>query len=476
MPSPLAIITEADAETRSSTRGGAGTRIIGGVVYDVDHNKDVRGSKWFGEPGKLGIAGQMEREPYVRTGLRAIRSPIIGAHWVFEPASKDPLDVEIADFCTFAVFECTAWREVLRTIFNYLRDGFSMFEVTDDVREIPTARFPSHPGKGSGVVITGFHQRPAWSISQFHQSRQDPTKLQAITQYLQGSDGEDAREAKIPADRLLRFTWEQEGADFTGLAPLRSAYAPWKQILPYRTLEAIAHERQHVGIPTVTLGANSAPDDKDKIKEVLAEVRSHERGYLVFPPGTEFEWSNANTGSAGTDINRSIERCGFEILLNLDVGFLLLGQKNVGSFALAASQEGHHFINLETHAAFIADRLNLGSDGWSLTERIVRMNYGAGVALPHARARNLPTRDWSKTLPLVHNLTISKHITPDDPTEDYLREIFTLPKRDEATSRKTAPTPPPGPLGDGAFGAPPPPPPPPETESPESPEEEDKAA
>ena len=43
----------------------------------------------------------------------------------------------------------------------------------------------------------------------------------------------------IPGDPLIWWTVDQEGADFTGLAVLHSAYAPWKLKVTFQTIDAI---------------------------------------------------------------------------------------------------------------------------------------------------------------------------------------------------------------------------------------------
>ena len=57
--------------------------------------------------------------------------------------------------------------------------------------------------------------------------------------FARSSDAEPYGEHYIDASRLLRFTWDQEGANFTGLAPLRSAYGPWKTKLTEQDVRGV---------------------------------------------------------------------------------------------------------------------------------------------------------------------------------------------------------------------------------------------
>lgn len=99
---------------------------------------------------------------------------------------------------------------------------------------------------------------------------------------------------------------------------------------------------------------------------------------------------------------------------------------------------------------FETDQILCYATGWfnPSSKQLKKMYVGRRITSSIQDQVRRPITKWpeERDMPLVHNLTISKHITPDDPTEDYLREIFTLPRRDETTSRKTAPIPAAGPI------------------------------
>jgi len=54
---------------RKSPIGRSGDVIRAGFLEDRDANSSVRGEKWYGAPGKLGIAAEMLRDPHV-SGIR----------------------------------------------------------------------------------------------------------------------------------------------------------------------------------------------------------------------------------------------------------------------------------------------------------------------------------------------------------------------------------------------------------------------
>lgn len=424
------------AKARRRAIGAAGTRITAGILEDTDHNSELRGEKWYGSPGKLGIAGKMMRDPHVRQSVEDIVGPLTSARWRFKPASKDPRDREAADFAQWAFIERMPWDRVLRRVIRgYASNGFHLEEMTDDFTAIPQKRFPLHPGPGQAIAPLAFHDRPAWSIDQWHQSPTDTSKLASVRQYVQGSDQEHAGFVTIPADRLVRFTYDQEGANFAGLSVLRSAYQPWKLKIAFLTIDAIKHERTGAGTPSLTLSEDADEEDIAAAEQILAEMRVNAKGYIVLPAGYKFAWEGSSS-SDGTNLNEAIERCNKDIAFNVSAGFTLLGLTGkTGSYALAGTQQGAYHLAVDGQARFVMSAFNAGQDGWSPVERITRLNYGADVGIPILQARNLPTRDWQSIAKTYFEGVRIGALTADDRTEEQIRESMELEPHETETAR-----------------------------------------
>ena len=439
-PRELAAATRGDGLdvqmiARPRRQSGAGSQITGGIIDDDDHNLDVHGEKWYGEPGTIGIARKMERDPHVAQSLAIKRAPLQAALWDLDPASKSDLDIEAADYARYVLFECNNFDHVVDIGTLDMRDGFSLVETTDDVKPIPRERFPLHPGGGFGIVTTGFYHIPAWTLKRWHQRKDNPELLKGITQWVIGSDSEKGREQWIPAKRFLRWTRNQDGANFAGFSYLRRSYGAWKIKQTLLILQAIRHERYGVNIPIIKLPEGASKEDFDNAELILSEMRSHEKGYLALPFGYEFDWRGGASGP--TNIIETIEQCNRDMAFNMGGGFMLLGLSGkTGSYALAQSQQGQYEIQLEGDAKFFASGFNHGYDGWCYLERLTRINYGRNAGVPRLIARNMPTRDWTRVLPVIHNITTSDHITPDDKLEDFIRRILYMPARDPTTARQ----------------------------------------
>ena len=440
MGEQLQLVTSPDDAPRPSLIGGAGTSIWGGKIDDLDPNLKVR-DNWLDDlNGTWGTARKMMLDPYVGQAVEGVTDSIYGADHDFEAADDSPLAQEVADFCRHALFERINWTRTLEHTLHYFRDGVSLLECADDVRSVSPDRFANHPDPTNAILFTGFQHRQAGSIDKWKQSAQDTTKLESVVQYVAGSDVEAAgyRDISVPF-RLLRFTWQQEGANFAGQSPLRRAYSPWFRKVVLVAVAMIAHERHHVGVPTIIwneAAAHIPEDEVRKVQTVLLNMRAHEKAMAMFPPSVkEFAFKSA---AGGTDIEGAIREANYEIMHTFAGGWQLLGSGGGnGSYALAQTQQGRPNVVTHRHIDFIDDVWNHGTDGWSPIERLVVLNYGPNAPMPRKITRNVPTIDFMKIAEKLPSLVQAKLITPDEPIEAMLRRWSYLPKHDPSTARKT---------------------------------------
>lgn len=419
--------------------GTPGTSIYAGKIDDwLDENTKTRGDNWYGAPNKVGESQKMLADPHCRRARDGITDAILAAYWDFEPGEDSPLGIEVADFAKHAFFEVLAWTKSLQNIVNgYLQDGVHVVEKTEGVKRISKTRFPLHPGKGQAILYTGFYDRPTWSIYEWNQSTQDATQLASIKQYTMGSDGETAGFKTIDAKHLIRFTWEQVGANFEGYPVFRSAWGPWFAKRVLTRIELISHEKNHVSQPHVELpnetSIEQAQDDLDNLATSLAESRAHQQGFLIIPPGYQV---NYKSGQASTNIAGTIERLNFDIAHAFGSAFMVMGRKASGaSYALADTQEGQYNLSLDKHAKFIELCFNHGLDGWSPVQWLIELNYGPDAPMPKLVARNLPTVNWASILPVLFQGIEKNAIKVDASLEAFIRRVTQAPKADKVDEK-----------------------------------------
>jgi hypothetical protein len=412
---------------RPYRKSASGTANTYGQIWDNDPNTDIKGALWYGSNGSAGIAQRMLRDPHVRQTVRYIADPLGSCSWRFETKGTRPVDKEAAQFCNWAFLEQPWWpRYRERAITNYASCGFDLHEMTDDMRPLPPGRFPLHLGGVGGLIPIGMHEIQPCTVSYFYPSKSDPNQLDHVSQWQPFSDVEGCGWRDIPADRIVRLTWAQEGANFAGMSPLRSAYGPWKLKTAFQTILAILHDRCGVPYPSIVLPPDCSPEDKDQAELILAEMRSNPRGYMTLPNGAAFKWEQAGADDA-ENLRNAIILCDNDIAQNVSAGFMMLSLNDkTGSNALASTQQGQYHLSTATHAAFVASGLNSAPDGWSPVERIVRANYGPDVIVPKLCARNLPTHPWQETAKVAINAITARAIRKDAATEERIREWIQL--------------------------------------------------
>jgi hypothetical protein len=428
-----------DRAPRSYRNSSSGTGNVFGQIRDTDPNDEIRGPLWYGSQGQPGVAQKMDRDWNVRQTTRYVADPLGSCIWRFETKGERPIDKEAARFANYAFLEQPFWaRYRERAIANYMACGFDLHEMTDDVRALPSGRFPLHPGGGRGLVPTGLHEIPPCTVSYFHQSKTDPNQLDNVEQWQPYSDVEGCGWRTVPADRLIRLTWGQEGANFAGMAPKRSAYGPWKLKMAALTILAILHDRCGVPYPSIVLPPDCSPEDKEQVDAILSEMRSNPRGWLRLPNGSIFKWEQASCDDAD-NLRQFIIYCDNCISQNVSAGFMMLSLNDkTGSNALASTQSGQYHLSTVTHAAFVSSGINYAPDGWSPVERIVRANYGEDVAVPCLVARNLPTHPWQETAKVAINAKTAKAVRWCEGDEARTREWLGMDPFDADTEIKGA--------------------------------------
>lgn len=428
------------AVTGPSRQSSPGTELYAGRVRSVEESPEFSGDRWWGTPSRRGFAQVMACDSHVRRCDMSYSAPIRRATLGMDPGARDARAVEAASFAEWALFERVAWDQFVRQSLTDWQFGSAVFEVLDDVEELPRGKFPLHPGGGRGVVFTAFHHLPRWSIDRWEPSASNPTQLAAVVQHAPLYSERGAKPPRIDAARILRFTFDQEGGNFDGFPLWRSCAADVLVKRTLRIIKAIWHERAGVGLPTITLPENATPADEERADEILAELRAHEKGFLRLPNGFVFEWKQ---GGATTNLDEAIAYCDRSINFCFGANFLDLGSPGTGpgSYALSSTLDGHHELSVEARAIERLSALARGSDGWSPLRRLIDLNYGPDVALPVPVLRDLPTHDWSSAMPVIGTLVAQGIIRNDHSLRAHVRRAMKLPTEDDGAGGRIDPDP-----------------------------------
>jgi hypothetical protein len=420
--------------------GVSGTENYGGYIKGVDFNPLL--DNW---EKAVKTYDQMRRtDANIRAMLQVIKLPLRGATWTCHPASSDPVDTQIADFCNEALFEDDAqeepWDFTLRHILTQLDYGVAVMEKVWKVDEDGHYRFRKlaprlartlrewHVGRdGKLIAIVQYAPVPSSTQRAPTGAQRTPTYGTSVSyQYL-----------TIPAEYTAVFCLEREGDNYEGYSLLRNVYRNWWfKDQAYRTM-GVGIDRWGVGIPVAALDkdASLSNQELEKVREVLQAVRSNERAYLISPPGLTFKIlpEGGGSGTLGQMGIAWIDHNDSQIARNVLAGFLTMGRDPKGTLGFGSRLTDMFISSLNGIAGGIAGDLKR-----QLVKPLCDLNFDMSRRkYPDPVCLDLEQVDLENLIEVMAKLT-NTVITPQDEDEDVLRKMIGMPKLNPKNSRKTA--------------------------------------
>lgn len=387
--------------------GATGTPIIAGVLDTDEYNPDLTWREG------IRLYEKMRRsDATVRQALAVIELPLRSATWKIAPASPDPRHIEQASFIETALFHEIAddWQTLLHQICLMRVYGFMLFEKVFRRRE-------------DGLIVwQRFAPRLPRTIYRWWQNA-DRT-LYGVQQWT----WDPARQAyvfvNIPAGKLLRFTYQQEGDNFAGLSILRSAYQAWFTKQAYIKLQQVGFEREHVGVPVITLPPEATASDRQRAAQIGRNLRSNEQGYVALPAGWSIDWlKTRGAPTKGSSIQDAIRYCDLQILSNVLAGFLALGHSGVGSYAMSNDQSQLFLKAQQADAAYIAAVFH--HDAFP---QLLRFNYDRVDMVPRLVPQSIQAYDLRIIADAIARLTMAGALRPTVEIEEFLYNVAGIPR------------------------------------------------
>lgn len=365
----------------------------------------------------------MRGDVSVRSSLRVGKSSILSAEFYTEPYSPDPEDLVIEEFVNDNLFYGgnLPWTKTLEGIVRFLENGFSVFEEVWELRE--WAPRISQPGanKKQYTMLRKLAERPARTITVF--TYDDNGGLNSVKQNAISADGQ-TKEVEIPINKCTIFTFEGDG-NVEGESILRPAHRHWYYKDKLYTIDAIQKERHGIGVPEVEVLPGATKKDKEFAEELGANLRTNEKAYIVRP-------STLTVGFAelkGQPVNalESATHHDNQIMKNILTQFINLGLEGSGGGRATGATAFDAFMKAMKYIAnMICDYINMYP-----IPRMVAYNFPTN-RFPKLCVRNIgETRDMQAWSAMVKNLFDSLGITPDEPTEQYLRKVADIPQKTE---------------------------------------------
>ncbi len=223
----------------------------------------------------------------------------------------------------------------------------------------------------------------------------DGETLYALEQW--GYRGNRFENVLLPTDKACIFTHEQEGANFWGIPLTRAMYPHWFVKKHLERIDAIACERNSLGVPMIMLPPNPSKQDVQTAQNWVTQLAAHEKTGLSLPNGAEFKL----VGIEGRirEILPSLQYHKQQIATSCLAMFMELGQTATGSRALGESQSDFFLLATQNTADYIAHRIRN-----STIRRLVEFNFGPDAPLPYLIPANVQARSIDTMAAIIAQL------------------------------------------------------------------------
>lgn len=388
--------------------GAAGVRWRRELGMD-EYNPELRG-----KTGLLAYDRMRRSDATVSQLLKIVKTPVLEAEWWVDPV--DPQDKEeamIAEFVDHCLFDWMSigWTQLMTEILTNQDFGYSLFE-----KVYTFYRWKSR----DRVILRKLAPRAVLDVTQWNYDKNGgPNSVEMV-------DFEGGRPLVIPIEQLLVFPYRREGGNMEGRSGLREAYKHWYYKENLYKIDAIQKERHGIGIPIIKLPPGFKPSDRALADELGRNLRTNEWAHVTLPPLWELEFADIR-GNA-VNVIESIEHHDRKIL-----------DSGIAGFAIKADNKSDAEIVMQLFmksSRYIADLIREVFNKFLLPE-LVSFNWPNKSEFPELRVRHIGEVTDLRTMSFtIRNLIGAGAILPDDPLEDYLRDINDLPRRDPSTERE----------------------------------------
>jgi broad specificity phosphatase PhoE len=397
--------------------GGTGTPITAGFLTDLgEYNADLYGRSAVATYEKM-----RRGDAQVWGTLMAVKGPLQSATWDIEPGvkSNDPghgKAKEIAEFVKENImgglefqtstggYYSQPWDQIMWNALLCLDFGVAVHE---DVYTVD-GKYLKLRSLVPLLPITFYR----WHVES------DGYTLLGLEQY--GYRGIEFINATVPGEKICRFTLNQEGSNYWGISLLRPAYPHFYIKSQLYRIDAIASERNGLGVPVITLPEGASTQDRATAYNFVTKLSAHELTGLVLPFSGEF----AIKGVEGQprEVYRSIEHHNRMISTTALAMFLTIGSAPHGSRATAATQHDFFLAASQHLATYIGKRFTQ-----TTIRRLVMYNFGEDAVCPELIAKNVKMRDFEDVREALQDLAKAGLLVSDKPLRDVIRDEYEYP-------------------------------------------------
>lgn len=417
--------------------GGTGLKNMSGYI-DEEITRDLQ---W---PRCIDVYKRMETDSLIAGALFAIRQFMRRSDWTVEKYSGEDAPADAGKQAKF-LQECLddldrPFADFITDALSFLTYGFSVHEVVYKVRMGRNQKSPKLKSKYSDGLY-GWRKFPIRSqdtIDKWDITRHG--ELRGVTQrdYLNNFN------AYIPEDRMLLFKTTSYKDNPMGKSILRDAYYAYYFKRNIEAYEAIGIERDLAGIPVISIPLeymtpDATPEQKqtlEQFKRMGANIKRNEQAYIMMPSDVDDSGNRlfdikplSSTGQSRVDANTVINRHAHHMMHSMLTDFILMGSQSVGSYALSSSKVMAFVTAIESYLDTIAYQFN-----HKAIPLLWEMNGWDSSKCPTIKHNGVESVDLETLGAFLKNAGGSGFITPDEDTEDAVRDLAKLPKRSTDSS------------------------------------------
>ncbi len=405
-----------------------GTTGSGHIFYEEFHHQ-LQGIK-----GVQAYSEMADNDATVGAILYTIEMLMRQCDFHVEPAGNTTKDKECAEFVESCMHDMErTWTDTISEILSFLTYGWSYHEIVYKRRAGSTNSPITNSKHADGLI--GWRKLPIRSQDSFFswEYKDGTDDLIGMTQMPPPT----FERITIPIEKALHFRTRSRKDNPEGRSILRTAYRAYYFKKRIEEIEGYGIERDLAGFPVLYAPADMDiwSDDPDMQKALamaemlVSSVRRDAREGLVLPGGENgWKFELVTSGSRRQfDTNAIIDRYDKRIATSVLADFVMLGQQQVGSFALADSKTKIFALAVGTYLDVICEVFNNQA-----IPRLINLNgdHFKGITdYPKMVHSDIEEVDIAQFTTAITGMVGNGIIVPDESLEDEVRRILHLPER-----------------------------------------------
>ena len=393
--------------------GHGGVSIFNGIISNEEFNSELTGAKGIETYDKM-----RRTDAQVQALLYAVQLPVLAADWIIAPPDDEDeakkVTDEHIDFVSDNLFSRIDFQAFLRHALSCLWAGYSWFEKVYVIED----------GKWKLAKLS---PRLASTLSKWWTDDND--NLIRVTQTIKPTRARNARsgnrkkevDVDINSDKLVLFSFQQEGNNYEGMSLLRGAYKHWYIKDHIYRIDAIRHERFAIGIPHIELPEEWDTDDLANAEKIGKNWKGGAQAHVVTPQGWGINIIQMN--NTALDVMQTIQHHNEEIAKAGLAQFINFGTTQTGTRSLGETATNFFYDALLSLTNWMSEVINR-----SIIWPQMDLNF-PNQPRPVIKATDIGAISLSELMAALRIMG-DTYITPDLELENRLRDLLNLPLKD----------------------------------------------